>query len=265
MHICQFCQAIIADKYKLARHIKTAKKCLKLRHINVSPDYKCKDCGIKFVRKDAMIRHSYQCWMYWKRMVEKKEIEISEEYEWRIILLEENIQILENSISRLRQRPTTVNIDNRTINNNNNLLYVHTVTKDRLENQSSHLTLQHLNNGAEGYAQYAIEYPLKDSIHCSDHSRRKLTYRDDNGDIIVDYSGRKLTREFFESILDETVNKAGAKFFAIDGDENLTEIEKSRYKERLQKIVSDVRLAANGSKTTFTQDWVNELCSLVKI
>jgi len=202
--------------------------------------------------------------MYWKFMVEKKEIEISEDYEWELIEMEEQLQKYKKEIIKLRRRPmSTVNINNQTINNN--LLYVHTITKDRLENQSRNLTLQHLNNGAEGYAQYAIEYPLKDSIHCSDHSRRKLMYRGDNGEIIIDYQGRRLSKEFFPSLLERTTQKAGEKFFAIDGDPNLTDIEKIKYRDRLQKIVSDVRMAANGSKTSFTQDWINEVCSLVKI
>ncbi len=183
--------------------------------------------------------------------------------------MEEQISRLKKEICSLHKRPTTtVNIDNRTQIQAENLVYVNTVSQKHLEEHAVSLTLGHVNNGAVGYAQYAIEYPLKGSIHCQDFSRKKLMYKQEDGNIVTDYAGRKLTRKFFESLREKTDRKAKEKMFEImmwEGeDDEIVEARRAQI-DRLRQITSDVRAAARGDKTMFTQEWVTELCSLVRI
>lgn len=74
------------------------------------------------------------------------------------------------------------------------------ITDDHLKEQAKYLTLEHIKNGAEGYAQYALEYPLKDRIVCTDLSRKKGKYKDSDGNIVSDAEMSKITKRIFSSI-----------------------------------------------------------------
>ena len=45
-----------------------------------------------------------------------------------------------------------------------------------------------------------MEYPLKDKIVCTDFSRRKLKYKDENGNLIEDPEMIKLSQKLFKAI-----------------------------------------------------------------
>ena len=71
------------------------------------------------------------------------------------------------------------------------------VTDEILYDNVQHLTIDHIKKGAEGYAEYALEYPLKDKLLCSDFSRRKVKFKDKDGNIITDPEMTNLARKFF--------------------------------------------------------------------
>ena len=54
------------------------------------------------------------------------------------------------------------------------------------------LTLDHHVKGAEGYAEYALEFPFKDKIVCVDVNRNKIKYKDGEGNVIEDVGFRKM-------------------------------------------------------------------------
>ena len=74
------------------------------------------------------------------------------------------------------------------------------ITDDYLKEQAKYLTLDHVKNGAEGYAKYALEYPLKDRIICTDLSTKKGKYKDSDGNIVSDAEMSKITKMIFSSI-----------------------------------------------------------------
>lgn len=253
------------------RHIKTSKKCLSKRSdiiLESTPDFlTCEYCNnSNFTRQDALDRHYSKCCNYLQKLLiqseERIEIEISEAYEWKLIQLEEENSRLKLEIEKLRNRPTTINVNNPIINNN---IYLNTISFKRMQEEAKNLNVSHIDAGAVGYAKYAVDYPFKDSISCNDFSRRKLLYRkieedNDQGDMVTDYGGRKLTTEFFKSIREET---AGQLYFSyIETDMDFETLQKQQ--NRLQKLVTDVNSASRGEKTDFTRGWVSELCSLVK-
>ena len=275
---CPHCNVQIVNKYALNRHIKTSKKCLSKRSdiiLDSTPVFlTCEYCNnYEFTRQDVLDRHYSKCCNYLQKLLdqteERIEIEISEAYSWKLIQLEEENTRLKIENEKLRNRPTTINVNNPVINNNN--VYLNTISLKRMQNEAKNLNVSHIDAGAAGYAKYAVEYPFKDSISCNDFSRRKLLYRKSEegtedgseGDVVTDYGGRKLTTEFFQSIRDETARKAGQLYFSyLETDMDSETLQKQQ--TRLQKLVTDVNAASRGEKTDFTRGWISELCSLVK-
>lgn len=70
------------------------------------------------------------------------------------------------------------------------------VTEELLLDNVQYLTIEHIKKGAEGYAEYALEYPLKDRLLCSDYSRRKVKFKDNDGNVITDPEMTTLARKF---------------------------------------------------------------------
>ena len=95
-------------------------------------------------------------------------------------------------------KPSTVN--QNTINHIiNNLL---PITTEHLNNQAQYLTIDHVKNGAVGYAKYALEHPLKDRLVCTDTSRKKGKYKDSDGNIVSDPEMSSITKKLFLAIKD---------------------------------------------------------------
>jgi hypothetical protein len=51
------------------------------------------------------------------------------------------------------------------------------ITDAHLQEHVQNLNPIHVQNGASGYAKYALEYPLKDMIVCTDFQRRNCKYK----------------------------------------------------------------------------------------
>jgi hypothetical protein len=84
------------------------------------------------------------------------------------------------------------------------------ITKEWLIENAKFLTIEHILRGPEGYADYALSYPLNnrliidDDYYNSENKVAFLKYKDFNGDIIVDINGLILEKMFFESLGDRT-------------------------------------------------------------
>lgn len=50
---------------------------------------------------------------------------------------------------------------------------------------------------------YALDYPLKNKVICVDYSRRKVKFKNRDGDIITDPEMTSLATKFFNSIKDK--------------------------------------------------------------
>jgi hypothetical protein len=74
------------------------------------------------------------------------------------------------------------------------------ITKEWLIENAKFLTIEHILRGPEGYAHYALSYPLNDRIIEDDDSEKKFVkYRNKDG-IVIDYGAKKLTYLLFDSI-----------------------------------------------------------------
>jgi hypothetical protein len=86
------------------------------------------------------------------------------------------------------------------------------ITKDWLLENAKFLTIEHILRGPEGYADYALSYPLNnrliidDDYYDSEHKVTFLKYKDFNGDIIVDLNGQFLGKMIIDSLNDQKKN-----------------------------------------------------------
>ena len=103
-----------------------------------------------------------------------------------------------------------------TINQNiiNNMM---PITDAHLQEHVQNLNPLHVQNGASGYAKYALEYPLKDMIVCTDFQRRNCKYKDENGNVVSDPEMTKITKRLFSAIKErneELINEYSAELQA---------------------------------------------------
>ena len=91
------------------------------------------------------------------------------------------------------------------------------ITDAHLQEHVQNLNPLHVQNGASGYAKYALEYPLKDMIVCTDFQRRNCKYKDENGNVISDPEMTKITKRLFSAIKErneELINEYSAELQA---------------------------------------------------
>ena len=91
------------------------------------------------------------------------------------------------------------------------------ITDSHLQEHIQNLNPLHVQNGASGYAKYALEYPLKDMIVCTDFQRRSCKYKDENGNVVSDPEMTKITKRLFSAIKErneELINEYSAELHA---------------------------------------------------
>jgi hypothetical protein len=311
---CQYCKNIFSNKINLNAHQKNAKYCLKLRNEENKIMYKCQHCEKMFSNSSNLTRHTKICQEESKkeiRNLEKRIKELEEEnirYKMMVeqkdkIIEEQKEQIndlqnkMENIAIKAVSKPTYINNNNNSKNQIiNNLV---PITENHFREQVEYLTIDHIKNGVDGYVQYALEYPLKDRVICTDFARRKIKYKDQEGNIIDDPEMAKLSQKFFQAIeeknailadeyLKELQNKYGCHLMnstieEIDENERNErndeteneEKEKTEHKfttigntllEELFKVnvqKREIKEAANGSKPEIYHEFVKNVCSKV--
>ena len=263
---CEYCKNKFSTKGSLLNHQKTAKYCLKKQNINVEK-YKCLGCGTKFTRKYELSRHTASCKL--NKVVENLTLQNTELDISNKLLIKENkqkdkiIEELKQNVNDLQEklkevavqavsRPTTT----KNTQINNYIQKLECITDDHIQDQVQHLTIEHIQKGPEGYAEYALEYPLKNRIVCVDYARRKVKFKDKEGNIITDPEMSSVATKLFESIKDR--NKAlifsyGTELRERFGDEMDTVVKLLEYK-------NDVENSADGSKPDFFHDFVRSVC-----
>ena len=127
--------------------------------------------------------------------------------------LQDRIQSLAEKAISKPSNTSTVN-QNTTNNIINNMM---PITDAHLQEHVQNLNPIHVQNGASGYAKYALEFPLKDMIVCTDFQRRNCKYKDENGNVISDPEMTKITKRLFSAIKErneELINEYSAELEA---------------------------------------------------
>ena len=248
---CEFCGNEFSNKTSLNSHQKTAKYCLELRNAQVTL-YSCEHCKKGFTKPFHLQRHQEICktidantllnlksikqenielknqHIIYKKEIENKDRIISEQ---KLIIEEQKIIIKEFQDDQRKQnkdltdriqsmaekaiaKPSTVNQTTTTNQIINNMM---PITDAHLQEHIQNLNPLHVQNGASGYAKYALEYPLKDMIVCTDFQRRSCKYKDENGNVVSDPEMTKITKRLFSAIKErneELINEYSAELQA---------------------------------------------------
>jgi hypothetical protein len=266
---CKYCNNTFKTKSALNTHTKTAKYCLKKRKIQVI-EYKCESCKKIFSTLTNLNRHQNSCKVghiissnidlinKYKQDINQYENKISflqEELDKKDTVIQKLQDKLENVAIRAVSRPTTSNKTQI----NNYIQNMRPVTDELLLDNVQHLTIDHIKKGPEGYAEYALEYPFKDSMMCSDYARRKVKFKDKDGKLITDPEMTQLAMKFFNSIKEknkELICRSANELKEKLGDDNVmdTVVKMFDYK-------SDIEKGSYGEKTDFHHDFVRQVCS----
>ena len=210
---CDHCKSIFKTLSSLNYHKQNAKYCLNVRNES-NTTFKCEFCLKNLSTKHCLDLHKNKCKSnidYIKNqnialIDENKQLniinnmlqtkvkkqktnyentikELKTNYENTIKELQNKLENkLENIAIKAVQKSTTT-IKNTQINY---IQKMEPITKEHLVNHITRLTIEHIKKGASGYAEYALEGPLKDRIACVDHSRRKIKFKDRKGNVITD-------------------------------------------------------------------------------
>lgn len=284
---CKYCSKELASKASLKNHIMKAKYCIKTRkNTDNTISFQCNDCFKKYTSKQSLQLHLLNCKVkelncinaekdkikiaekekiiHLNNQLKQKIIHLETQLNQKIIHLENQlkekddmIQNLQNKLENIAlkavSRPTTSNKTQI----NNYIQQLQPITEEHLIDNVQHLTIDHILKGPEGYAQYALEYPLKDRLICVDYARRKVKFKNKDGNIITDPEMSNLATKFFNSIKDKNkklIVECGEKLKENFGDEINTIVKIFDYK-------SGVDRGSDGEKTEFHHDFVKQVCS----
>jgi hypothetical protein len=215
---CKYCKNKFSTKSNLNSHQKTAKYCLQIQGKTIKNTIvECEDCNKKLSSLKKLREHKNICHLYRERIIEEK---IKEKYETKLVckdkyilnlkkqLKQKNRAIkdlqdkLENVAIKAVSRPSYTS--NKNIQINNYIKNLQPLGIDHIKESIPMLTLDHHVKGAEGYAEYALEFPFKDRIVCVDVARNKIKYKNEEGDIIEDPGFRKMMLKLCEALKDRT-------------------------------------------------------------
>ena len=250
---CEFCNNTFQNISILNHHQKNAKYCLKIQSKEIKPSFQCQFCTKTLSSKQSLDRHSKVCSIKNtvrqevespRNILEKYNMKCRENVEMRqqMIKYQQEIQRLQTKIEEIAMQ-TKQNI---TINNkiNQQVIQLNPITDQYLSEQAQNFTISHFKNGLDGISEYAIEYPLKNAITCSDQNRQQFNWRDgDNGNhVICDSKMYHLTRklgkslqEKSETLLTEVINEVEEKYNDLISQhtQNNETIEVEYYQEKL--------------------------------
>jgi hypothetical protein len=264
---CEFCKNKFVNKCGLLYHQRTAKYCLKLQGIN-STKYICKYCDKNLTDKRLLEGHEEKCGLPQKIQLQHDEIL---KHEKKNIILQHQLQsakdtitILREQISELQSRLENVAVQGvkKSTTTTNNIVNIENLTDEWLKTSSKNLTLDHIERGPQGYAEFASQHSLKDRVKCVDFARRILQYKEDDA-IIRDKKGKKLSKKFFQSI--ESQNKELVR----EAMDKITEEMDDKTPEELDRIMEKMTKFLDMNSTDMVENqelkdsFVKELCELL--
>ena len=258
MFKCNYCDKKLSSKSSLKVHQTRAKYCLKIQgKEQTNGEFVCPTCGKDFNVKFHLQNHIKVC---------EKNHPIINKYREDNLLLKTEIEMLKNTIRELREqlektqqrydklsltavkRPT---VSNKTMYVNNLIKNMQPLTLKDIESSVPMLTLEHHAQGAEGYAQFALEFPFKDKIVCVDVSRNKIKYKNDEGDIIEDVGFRKMMIKLCKSLRDRSFSLSIQHIDKLSADWSEKEREAYDFMEAAVAI------------STYAQGRENEFCNKI--
>jgi len=270
---CEFCHNSFQVKKSLIHHQKNAKYCIELRGETKVYTYTCTVCDRKMTEKRQFDAHQEKCAPNKKNqkleriiLLKDKKIAVQEQQiqgkDDTIKVLEKQIQDQSKQISELQDKLKDVAVQGVKKSTTTNILKLQPLTKEWLDANAKNLTLEHIQRGAIGYAEFASENSFKDRVKCVDASRQILQYKEEDS-VIRDKKGKRLAKKFFESIQSqnkELIDDAMAKIRDEMDDKSNEEIDPLLAKMEEFADMKTIDLVKNEEMKL---EFVKELCDLL--
>ena len=297
---CQYCHREFKTKSSLNLHIKTARYCIKLRKKPI-PDnehiHTCEYCNKTFTTRQASTNHKKKCYSAVKNAVDNNSNKLNEIIDRQTNEIKRITELATNmktEIERLTQLvidmeaknkmyydPHIVNLEHRiekyesqildiakqprqTIHDSSVHVNLPPLTREHLEDSAQFLSMDHIKKGFPGYAEYALEYPLKGLVTCTDYSRRKVKYNNENGETVIDPDMKKICINLFKAIRNrnqdlttEYMNEM--KELAETGKWDRTDLQDLVFEAITRN--GEVIAIANGNRPDAITDFIKLVCS----
>jgi len=270
--ICEYCNNAFTNKANLKIHQKTAKYCIKLQETEKKV----------FEGKDKLLEEK-------DKIIIEKEVEIKvyiNTIKNKDKIIEEKDKLIEKLMVMIQPVNIVNNSSHNTTSNtqkiNNIINNLTPITDAHISEQSQYLNIDYIKRGSAGYVDYALEYPFKDKILCVDFARRKIKYKNNDGDIVDDPEMVKLSQKFFKAI--ENVNSEIIGSYILELQNDIYNLNLSTSNEMNDdetkafgadsdnildktftaiKYRNEVKEAADGNKPELYYDFVKNICSRV--
>ena len=246
---CEFCTSTFKRRADLNKHRRSAKYCLKLREPQQKNVYICAECDKTFTRKDNLKRHQVSC----NQGQGQGPDQCIEGLRQEII----NLMVLQNGGAR--RNSMTNNLE--------------PITNESIQEYLDRLNLNFIVKGAKGFAIYANVYPFNGRIVCTDRSRKKLQYKDENGEVVNDSGGVKLAQRFFQVTAARNEELINAEYTSIQQEVETIAKEERGYTANLTGLLTratqlqdTLRLckqAALGDENELTEGFIRHLTKLL--
>jgi hypothetical protein len=269
---CVFCKQILSTKSALNTHQSKAKYCLKLQgKKNKTGDFICVHCNKDFFNNNRHKSHILICKENnsFKQELDDTKLE-NNNLNIEIITLKKENEILKIELEKFRsdykekahnilhedykelsitavKRPTT---STKNIQINNYIKNMMPLLDKDIESNIDMLTLEHHVKGAEGYAEYALEFPFKDKIVCVDIARNKIKYKNEVGDIVEDIGFKKIMTRLCGALKDRSFNLSQEHYEKLSDTFTENEMDDFNFMETAMAITK----YANGRESDFCKD-----------
>jgi hypothetical protein len=204
--ICDYCDAKFTRNYNLKQHQLNTKYCKKLQRYHQKQLKKvvCNYCGIDISTKGNLKRHQETCSKFQQNNKVEK--------------LEQEITFIKSLLSQIVQNKPDKEPNDNVVNNRNVVLgnLQPVVEQDIQAIALEYLTIDDIKKGVNGLVTFVLNYPLGKNLICTDKSRRKLQYKDANGNIVNDVGGVKLSQTFFKAINTHSQNLISTEYNNIN-------------------------------------------------
>lgn len=264
---CDFCEKILSCKYSLKKHLETCN----IRK-NYITEYGKEDNEEE--RNSDTDNDKFQILMdnisELKKIIVKKDFEIEQQNNQIV-----NLQKMIENIAIQSNKNTNITINQKIQQQINQL---QPITDESLHEQSCHFTMEHFRDGLLGLGRYAIEYPLKDSLVCTDQSRLQFKWKngDDDDQILCDKQLHHLTKKLCNSLLDrnEEITKEAIldiqKVYNQQIELSEKDYEKEFYRHKIvditnvyKKYSGDIKKLADGDISSLQNKFSNIMSTLI--
>ena len=268
---CEFCNKSFKTKYNLKSHIERSKICMTKRGQEPLSEFTCVKCDYITMFKSDLTRHTNLCKKKENgsisvllrekdKQIEQLRVQLKEKDD---IIREKDHIIKDLAEKAINNAKPTINHTNTTTNTTINNLQM--ISENDIKEHAKNLTLDHIKKGALGYSEYFLEYPLKDRIACTDYSRRKIKYKNEQGEIVTDPEMTTLSDLLFKSIKDRNreltiqyTNELTDKFKTAKDPTQLSYFMEVAGKFSQQDL--EVFRMFNGDKNDFFHDILRNIC-----